>query len=125
MLFSSVTFLFVFFPITLLAYAIAPKRLKNVVLLLASLVFYAWGEPVYIGLMLLSILLNYVCGRDIYLAKEAGGSGKRELVFALAANLALLGFFKYSGFFCGDMEPDFSGSSSLQETRASHRDFLL
>lgn len=101
MLFSSVTFLFVFFPITLLAYAIAPKRLKNVVLLLASLVFYAWGEPVYIGLMLLSILLNYICGRDIYLAKEAGGSGKRELGFALAANLALLGFFKYSGFFAG------------------------
>lgn len=101
MLFSSVTFLFVFFPITLLVYVISPRILKNVVLLIASLIFYAWGEPIYICLMVLSILLNYVCGKDVYMAKQEGQTGKKELVFALVSNLILLGFFKYFGFFIG------------------------
>ena len=63
MIFSSLTFLLIFLPVTLLLYFIVPKIAKNFVLLLCSLIFYAWGEPIYILLMLYSILLNYACGR--------------------------------------------------------------
>ena len=59
MLFSSITFLFIFLPLTLLLYYLVPFRMKNYVMLAASLIFYAWGEPVYIILMILSIILNY------------------------------------------------------------------
>ena len=62
MLFSSVTFLFVFLPVSLAVYYISPYALKNIVLLIASLFFYAWGEPVYVVLMILSIFFNYICG---------------------------------------------------------------
>ena len=65
MLFSSITFLFLFLPIVLAVYYLVPERAKNIVLLLASLLFYAWGEPVYVVLMILSIALNYFCGQDI------------------------------------------------------------
>lgn len=65
MLFSSITFLFLFLPIMLAVYYIAPSQWKNLLLLAGSLIFYAWGEPVYIILMILSILLNYFCGMDI------------------------------------------------------------
>ena len=63
MLFSSITFLFLFLPVVMAVYYIVPGRAKNVVLLIASLFFYAWGEPVYVVLMILSILFNYFCGR--------------------------------------------------------------
>ena len=58
MLFSSITFLFIFLPVTLALYFIVPNKFRNIIMLIASLIFYAWGEPVYIILMLLSILLN-------------------------------------------------------------------
>ena len=58
MLFSSITFLFMFLPIVLAVYYIVPYKAKNIVLLLASLFFYAWGEPVYVILMVLSIIFN-------------------------------------------------------------------
>ena len=63
MLFSSITFLYYFLPITMILYILAPKKLKNFVLFLASLVFYAWGEPKYVFLMLLSIGIGYLAGR--------------------------------------------------------------
>ena len=65
MLFSSIVFLFTFLPAVLVLYYLLPERFHNPVLLLASLIFYAWGEPVYIFLMLLSILFNYFSGLDI------------------------------------------------------------
>ena len=58
MVFSSITFLFLFLPIVLAVYYIVPGRAKNIILLIASILFYAWGEPVYVILMILSILLN-------------------------------------------------------------------
>ena len=66
MLFSSITFLFMFLPIVLAVYYLVPYKVKNIVLLIASLFFYAWGEPVYLFLMLYIILFNYVMGLDIY-----------------------------------------------------------
>ena len=98
MLFSSIVFLFTFLPVTLIVYYIVPGAFKNVVMLLASLVFYAWGEPVYIILMLLSILFNYVCGIDIARYLKQGKKRRRRLIFNIVVNLCILGFFKYSGF---------------------------
>ena len=59
MLFSSITFLFYFLPVVLVLYYLIPAKGKNIVLLIASLVFYAWGEPKYLAIMLLTILVNF------------------------------------------------------------------
>ena len=96
MLFSSIVFLFSFLPAVMILYYLLPVRFRNVILLLASLVFYAWGEPVY--LMLLSILFNYFSGLDIARNLQDKRAAKRSLVFNLIINLAVLGFFKYEGF---------------------------
>lgn len=95
MLFSSVTFLFYFLPAFLALYYILPW--KNTVLLLASLLFYAWGEPRFVPLLLLSALLNYSFG---YAIARSGGAARRWMLGAgIAVNLGLLGYFKYLGFF--------------------------
>lgn len=97
MVFSSSTFLFAFLPLFLLGYFVIPSRpAKNTVLLLASLVFYAWGEPVYVVLMVVSILVNWLCALLI----EAGSERMRRpaLVVCVALNLFALGYFKYQGF---------------------------
>ena len=70
MLFSSITFLLAFLPVTLVIYYLVPPKMKNIVMLIASLFFYAWGEPVYILLMILSILFNYFSGLDIAQKEE-------------------------------------------------------
>ena len=92
MLFSSITFLFMFLPIVMAVYYLVPNGAKNIVLLLASLFFYAWGEPVYV------VLMNYFCGRDIEANADNPKKAKLSLVFALTANILILGFFKYYGF---------------------------
>ena len=97
MLFSSITFLFIFLPLTLLLYYLVPVRMKNYVMLAASLIFYAWGEPVYIILMILSIILNYFCGQDIYEKRDNARAMKMSLIFGVVMNLLILGFFKYYG----------------------------
>ena len=97
MLFSSITFLFIFLPLTLLLYYLVPFRMKNYVMLAASLIFYAWGEPVYIILMILSIILNYFCGQDIYEKRDNVRAMKMSLMFGVVMNLLILGFFKYYG----------------------------
>lgn len=101
MLFSSILFLFYFLPITLAVYYLMPKRniqARNAVLLVASLLFYSWGEPVYIVLMIYSAFLNYYSALQIGRAQEKGKSGKASMLFALVMNLLILGFFKYFGF---------------------------
>ena len=93
MVFSSITFLFCFLPVVLLLYYVCRSIVwKNVILLIASLLFYAWGEPVYVILMILSILFNYYAGREIEAAHK-----KSSLAFAVIINLLILGYFKYSG----------------------------
>lgn len=103
MLFSSIVFLFTFLPITLVLYYLVPGRIKNFVLLIASLIFYAWGEPIYIFLMIASILFNYISGIDI--ARNLGHkvAAKRSLIFNIVVNLCILGFFKYEGFVLGSI----------------------
>ena len=102
MVFSSLIFLVIFLPITLLVYYIAPTKLRNLWLLIVSLIFYSWGEPVYILLMLFSILLNYVSGLAISgVAEEKTGLRKLFLVISVAINVGLLFVFKYADFTIG------------------------
>lgn len=101
MLFSSILFLLYFLPATLAIYYLVPRKnieARNLVLLAASLLFYSWGEPVYIVLMIYSAFLNYYSALQIGRAQEKGRSGKGSMLFALFMNLLVLGFFKYFGF---------------------------
>ncbi|MCI9426263.1 MAG: MBOAT family protein [Eubacterium sp.] len=103
MYFSSMTFLWIFLPATLLLYLLAERfqriALENFVLLSASLIFYAWGEPFYIFLLLFSVLMNYVFGR--LLEAERPRFRKWILACGVLSNLGLLAFFKYFNFFAG------------------------
>ncbi len=96
MVFSSVLFLFRFLPIFFICYFMAPKRMRNLVLFFGSLIFYAWGEPVYVVLMLFSTLSDYIHGLLIARYREKPAA-KYLLVSSVVINLGLLGFFKYSG----------------------------
>ena len=96
MVFSGLPFLFFFLPATLFVYFAVPDRAKNAVLLAASLVFYAWGEPVYLLLMAASILLNYFAGRLLGVFDAQEKRRKAVLVLCVAVNVLLLGFFKYA-----------------------------
>lgn len=99
MVFSSLTFLFAYLPIVLAVYYITPLRWRILVLFLVSLFFYGWGEPVYILLMILSILMNWIFGIRIeYYKKRDRKRSKRNLVLCIILNLSLLGFFKYWDF---------------------------
>ena len=97
MVFSSLHFLFLFLPLAVLLHAFLPTRFKNPVLLAFSVYFYAWGEPVYVGLMLFSVAYNYLTGLQLG-ALIRPSARRATLVGALAVNLAVLGFFKYYGF---------------------------
>lgn len=98
MLFSSLIFLYAFLPCTLLAYFLTPRRGKNPVLLLASLLFYAWGEPRYLILILLNILLGFTAGLGIYRFRGRL-LGRLFLLTSVAGSLGLLCCFKYEDFF--------------------------
>ncbi|MBR2916674.1 MAG: MBOAT family protein, partial [Clostridia bacterium] len=98
MLFSSIPFLYYFLPIVLILYFIAPKVLKNSVLLLSSLVFYAWGEPRYIFLMIATVLSGYALGLLIEKFREKTLS-KIFLALAVLIDLGALAYFKYADFF--------------------------
>ncbi len=94
MVFSSVLFLFYFLAPLLVLYFIVPLKMKNILLFLASLVFYAWGEPKYVFLMLLSALFNYISGLVIHKSPRK----KLWMVINVVFNLGLLVFFKYTNF---------------------------
>lgn len=99
MVFSSLLFLFIFLPVFLTVYFILPKSLRNLILFLASLMFYAWGEPVYVSIMIFSTVLDYTCGRIINRFREHKLIPKLGLGLSLIGNLGMLGFFKYANFF--------------------------
>lgn len=98
MAFSTLVFPFVFLPVSLILYFVLPKRLKNAALVVCSLVFFAWGTPEYLVLMVLDIAFHYFAGRELALQKARGRSGRFVLVSSVLVNLLLLGFFKYYGF---------------------------
>ncbi|MGM9589037.1 MAG: MBOAT family O-acyltransferase [Faecousia sp.] len=100
MLFSGIPFLYYFLPAVLITYFLVPRKLKNTVLLLSSLIFYGWGEPKLLFLMIFTIVLFYGCGLAI------GRAGERKvkkfwLLVSVVTSVALLGLFKYADFFIG------------------------
>ena len=103
MVFSSLTFLFAFLPLSLLVYFVTPLKWRNLVLLVVSLIFYGWGEPVYITIMFLSILIDYTHG---LLVEKYRADDKKARWFvgqSVVFNLLLLGFFKYGTFFAENL----------------------
>ena len=106
MLFSSNTFLFGFLPAVVVLYYLCPRRCRNVLLLVSSLIFYGWGEPKYVLLMLVSILLNYFCGLAAARQQSRQRSVRGVLIVGVVLNLGMLGFFKYGKFFFGSAFPD-------------------
>ena len=106
MLFSSNTFLFGFLPAVVVLYYLCPRRFRNVLLLVSSLIFYGWGEPKYVLLMLVSILLNYFCGLAAARQQSRQRSVRGVLIVGVVLNLGMLGFFKYGKFFFGSAFPD-------------------
>lgn len=112
MLFSSIPFLYYFLPCVLLLYFLAPKKLKNAVLLLSSLVFYAWGEPIYVLLMISSVVSGYILGLLIekFRAKPLGSV---FLIASVVISLGLLGYFKYADFFIANFNAVFGLSVPL------------
>ena len=104
MLFSSLEFLFAYLLVTLFLYFIVPKKGRNLVLLLTSLVFYGWGEPLYVFLMIFTILFDYVCGYVVGKTRETKPkTAKAVLIFSIVVNLGLLGYFKYYDFFAENL----------------------
>ena len=100
MAFNELGFLFTFFPVVLLLHTLIPNKGKNILLLVSSLIFYAWGSPLYVLLLMLSILFNYFSGLQISAKKTAGKDKEARfvLISAVVVNILLLGFFKYWGF---------------------------
>lgn len=103
MRFSSLPFLFGFLPLTLALYFAAPPRWRNLVLLLTSLVFYGWGEPVYLGIMVLSILIDYTHGLLVERYRSRDKLARWFVAESVILNLGLLGFFKYWDFFAENL----------------------
>ena len=99
MLFSSIPFLFYFLPCVFVLYFLVPMRWKNTVLLLASLFFYAWGEPKFVVFMLASIVQGYVLARLVEKYRADRGRAKLFLTLSLVFSLGLLGYCKYADFF--------------------------
>lgn len=97
MVFSSMTFIWFFLPILLLIYFLIKDKYKNYILLIFSLIFYAWGEPKYIILMIFSIIINYIFGILIDRTKKAKIK-KLVFIFSILTNVGLLGYFKYFSF---------------------------
>lgn len=99
MVFSSLEFLFLFFAISILIYFIVPLKFRNAVLLAVSLIFYGWGEPVYVFLMIGTILIDYFCGYFVGKYKDTDKKkAKAYMIAAIVSNLAFLAFFKYFNF---------------------------
>lgn len=105
MLFSSTTFLFIFLPVVLAVYFICPRRFRNLILLIGSLLFYAWGEPRYILVMLATILVNYILALVCASCKEKGKDtgAKAAVIGSVVFSIGMLAFFKYSNFFLSNL----------------------
>lgn len=115
MVFSSLFFMFLFLPVVLGVYYAVPKAGKNLVLLLASIFFYAWGEPIYIILMLFSAVFNYFMGLELERLSGDKRLRKINLIFTLVINLLILGFFKYYGFLLDTINGIFPVSISYRK----------
>lgn len=109
MVFAGVEFLFYYLPIVMLVYFISPKKFKNLILFVSGLIFYAWGEPLYVCVLLLSTLIDYFAG--IIMDKTDSTAKRRAcLIVSVVMNLGLLFVFKYSSFFINTVNSVFGTS---------------
>lgn len=113
MVFSSLTFIYVFLPIALISYFISTNKLKNLVLLASGLIFYSWGEPIYVIVMIISIIIDYTAGRLIAYYDYSNKLRTLFLIISLSMNIGLLSFFKYSNFFIENINIMFGTSIEL------------
>ena len=113
MVFSSIPFLYFFLPAVLILYFAVPQKFRNTILFLCSLIFYAWGEPVYITIMLFSTIVDYTNG--LLIARFEGCEWKRKfiLICDIVINLGILMFFKYSDFFINNINTITNSNISL------------
>ena len=120
MVFSSIEFIFYFLPIVLLIYYIVPKRAKNVVLLIASLAFYAWGAPDFFPIFILSMICNFFITKKMHKTVETKPR-KLWLAFSLILNIGLLAYFKYMNFFMDNLNAllELAHHSTLQFMRVA------
>lgn len=109
MIFSSMVFLWIFLPILLIIYFVSKDKYRNIILLIFSLIFYSWGEPQYISLIIFSILVNYILGLILDKVKNKR-TEKLVLAIAVLFNLGLLGYFKYFNFFVTNINRIFGSS---------------
>jgi len=107
MVFSSLAFLYVFLPLVLSLYFISGKRLKNIILLVSGLLFYAWGEPIYVVIMILSTVIDYTAGRIMHKYDDKPKIRTLVLLVSVCMNLGLLSVFKYSSFLIGNVNDIF------------------
>lgn len=115
MVFSSPLFIFIFLAITLVLYYIFPKRsYRNCVLLIVSLIFYGWGEPMFVVLMVFSILMNYAAGLLVDRFRERRGATRAVLIVCIVINLLLLAVFKYAGLFVDTLKSIFQFMASVK-----------
>ena len=103
MVFSSILFLFRFFPVAMAVYYLAPRRYKNLVLLIESLIFYSWGEVRYFPIMVASILVDYIASNGIQKHRGNKTACRAFLTLSVVFNLGMLGFFKYTNFLLGNL----------------------
>ena len=103
MVFSSILFLFRFFPAAMAVYFLAPKRWRNLVLLVESLIFYSWGEVRYFPIMIASILVDFIASNGIERHRDSRRACRAFLCLSVVFNLGMLGFFKYTNFILGNL----------------------
>lgn len=110
MVFSSLAFLFYFLPLTILIYFITPEKFRNIWLFISGLIFYAWGEPIYVFVMILSVLIDYTAGIFIHKFDAEPSKRKVMLLVSVCMNLLLLGTLKYSSFIIYSINSIFSSN---------------
>lgn len=115
MVFSSIIFMFTFLPLSLLIYYIMPKGIRNFILLLISLIFYAWGEPIYVLLMIFTIIFDYIMARLITKSRDNKIKCRTIFIFTLIVNILILGFFKYYGFLIDNINNIFNLSIKYKQ----------
>lgn len=115
MVFSSLTFLFYFFPISLIVYYLTPKKFKNTVLFLSGIVFYMWGEPIYVVVMLSSTLFDYVAGRIMNKYDHSEKIRKAVLLCSIIVNIGLLSYFKYTNFLVSNINDLVNSTIPIRE----------
>ena len=115
MVFSSLTMIYVFLPIVLITYFLSPNRVKNFILMVSGLIFYAWGEPVYIWVMIVSSCVDYMAGLIIDKFDDNQKVRKIALITSMIVDLGFLIVFKYSGFFITNINELFHSSIPVPE----------